>query len=155
MVNSSGKYAYVSGKSLGKYKINNDIISNVKSVNWSNEPWTITDNYFISFEGTGGNIYSYTDYINLNDFKSNLNNNPIILVYPLVEPVYEEATNEYGLPIVFEGYENGIVYIDSAVTPTTHIKSVSACGRFGKINTYPNPFPPINHVLAKGCLRNH
>lgn len=34
-----------------------------------------------------------------------------------------------------------------------HIKSVSACGRFGKINTYPNPFPPINHVLAKGSLR--
>ena len=23
-----------------------------------------------------------------------------------------------------------------------HIKSVSACGRFGKINTYPNPFTP-------------
>ena len=42
-----------------------------------------------------------------------------------VSTTYEEVTNEYGLPIVFEGYENGIVYIDSAVTPTTHIKYTS------------------------------
>ena len=49
----------------------------------------------------------------------------MIVVYPKDTIIYEEATNEYGLPIVFEGYENGIVYIDSAVTPTTHIKYTS------------------------------
>ena len=54
-----------------------------------------------------------------------LQQNPVTIVYQLAEPTYEEATNEYGLPIVFEGYENGIVYIDSAVTPTTHIKYTS------------------------------
>ncbi len=54
-----------------------------------------------------------------------LKNNPLKVVYQLAEPIYEEVTNEYGLPIIFEGYENGIVYIDSAVTPTTHIKYTS------------------------------
>ncbi len=54
-----------------------------------------------------------------------LQQNPVKVVYQLAEPTYEEAINEYGLPIVFEGYENGIVYIDSAVTPTTHIKYTS------------------------------
>ena len=56
---------------------------------------------------------------------SELQQNPVKVVYQLAEPVYEEVINEYGLPIVFEGYENGIVYIDSAVTPTTHIKYTS------------------------------
>ena len=56
---------------------------------------------------------------------SELQQNPVTVVYQLAEPTYEEVTNEYGLPIVFEGYENGIVYIDSAVTPTTHIKYTS------------------------------
>lgn len=58
-------------------------------------------------------------------FRQWLQQNPTTIVYQLVTPQYEEATNEYGLPIVFEGYENGIVYIDSAVTPTTHIKYTS------------------------------
>ena len=63
--------------------------------------------------------------IDLDGFRNYLNTSPMTLVYQLATPVYEEATNEYGLPIVFEGYENGIVYIDSAVTPTTHIKYTS------------------------------
>ena len=58
-------------------------------------------------------------------FRQWLQQNPTTIVYQLVTPQYEEVTNEYGLPIVFEGYENGIVYIDSAVTPTTHIKYTS------------------------------
>ena len=58
-------------------------------------------------------------------FKRWLQQNPLTIVYKAYTPTYEEATNEYGLPIVFEGYENGIVYIDSAVTPTTHIKYTS------------------------------
>ena len=58
-------------------------------------------------------------------FKQWLQQNPLIVVYQLAKPTYEEVTNEYGLPIIFEGYENGIVYIDSAVTPTTHIKYTS------------------------------
>ena len=58
-------------------------------------------------------------------FRQWLQQNPTTIVYQLTSPIYEEVTNEYGLPIVFEGYENGIVYIDSAVTPTTHIKYTS------------------------------
>lgn len=58
-------------------------------------------------------------------FKQYLQQNPTTVVYQLAEPTYEEVTNEYGLPIVLEGYENGIVYIDSAVIPTTSIKYTS------------------------------
>lgn len=58
-------------------------------------------------------------------FKKYLQQNPITVVYQLATPVYEEVTNEYGLPIILEGYENGIVYVDSAVTPTTSIKYTS------------------------------
>ena len=54
-----------------------------------------------------------------------LQQNPITAVYQLQTPVYEEITNEYGLPIILEGYENGIVYVDSAITPTTSIKYTS------------------------------
>lgn len=61
----------------------------------------------------------------IDEVREYLKNNPLKVVYQISEPIYEEVTNEYGLPIVFEGYENGIVYIDSAVTPTTHIKYTS------------------------------
>ena len=58
-------------------------------------------------------------------FNSWIASNPIKIIFELIETVYEEVTNEYGLPIILEGYENGIVYVDSAVTPTTSIKYTS------------------------------
>lgn len=61
----------------------------------------------------------------VNVLKQYLQQNQITVVYQLAQITYEEAINEYGYPIVLEGYENGIVYIDSAVTPTTHIKYTS------------------------------
>ena len=65
------------------------------------------------------------DFNKLQDFKDYLKQNQVKVVYKLQTPVYEEVTNEYGLPIILEGYENGIVYVDSAVTPTTSIKYTS------------------------------
>ena len=61
----------------------------------------------------------------VNEFKTWLQTNQPKIVYKLETPIYEEITNEYGLPIILEGYENGIVYVDSAVTPTTSIKYTS------------------------------
>ena len=61
----------------------------------------------------------------IDSYKNILKEKPIKVVYQLLEPIYEEITNEYGLPIILEGYENGIVYVDSAVTPTTSIKYTS------------------------------
>ena len=48
--------------------------------------------------------------------------NKVVLVYPLEEPYYEEVLNEYGEPILLEGYENGTLYIDSTIMPTTTVK---------------------------------
>lgn len=44
------------------------------------------------------------------------------VVYPLLKPVYEEVTNEFGEPIILKGYENGTVYIDSLIPPTTTVR---------------------------------
>ena len=54
--------------------------------------------------------------------KTYLSNNPIKLVIETYEPVYEEVVNEYGEPIILEGYENGTLYIDSTVIPTTTVR---------------------------------
>ena len=64
-------------------------------------------------------------YRNTDKWKKWLQQNPVTIVYQLATPVYEEIINEYGLPIILEGYENGIVYVDSSVTPTTSIKYTS------------------------------
>ena len=72
-------------------------------------------------------------------WKQWLQANPITVVYQLATPVYEEITNEYGLPIILEGYENGIVYVDSAVTPTTSVKYTSN-------NTVPTTLSNIDNL---------
>ena len=92
----------------------------------------INDNAFRVYTNAQNNTYFLftpsTDiipYRDTNKWKKWLQQNPIIVVYQLATPVYEEVTNEYGLPIILEGYENGIVYVDSSVTPTTSIKYTS------------------------------
>lgn len=55
-------------------------------------------------------------------FKTYLQQNPVTVVYPLLTPIYEEVLNECGDPILLEGYENGTVYIDSTIVPTTTVR---------------------------------
>ena len=66
-------------------------------------------------------VYKSQD-VTLEQFKTELNNNPMVMVYQLEEPVYEEVLNEYGEPILLEGYENGTIYIDSTIAPTTTVR---------------------------------
>lgn len=77
----------------------------------------------------------------IDSYKNILKEKPIKVVYQLLEPIYEEITNEYGLPIILEGYENGIVYVDSAVTPTTSIKYTSN-------NTVPTTLSNVDNLNA-------
>lgn len=63
----------------------------------------------------------------INDVKQYLTNQynqgtPMKIVHILNEPVYEEVVNEYGEPIILEGYENGTLYIDSTILPTTTVR---------------------------------
>lgn len=63
----------------------------------------------------------------INDVKQYLTNQynqgtPMKIVHILNEPVYEEVLNEYGEPIILEGYENGTLYIDSTVIPTITVR---------------------------------
>lgn len=59
---------------------------------------------------------------NTNELKQWLKSNPITVIYELAEPTYEEVLNEYGEPILLEGYENGTLYIDSVIVPTTSVR---------------------------------
>ena len=58
----------------------------------------------------------------LEELKTWLRNNNVTLVLKRLEPIYEEVLNEYGEPIILEGYENGTLYIDSTVLPTTTVR---------------------------------
>ena len=66
--------------------------------------------------------------------KTYLSNNPIKLVIETYEPVYEEVVNEYGEPILLEGYENGTIYIDSTIVPTTTVRYTPKMESFKTLN---------------------
>lgn len=72
--------------------------------------------FFINIKRTtiGGNTNTL--------LKTYLSNNPIQLIVETYEPYYEEVLNEYGEPILLEGYENGTIYIDSTIVPTTSVR---------------------------------
>lgn len=59
---------------------------------------------------------------NVNGIKKWLQQNPTKITYELKNPVYEEVLNEHGEPILLEGYENGTLYIDSTIVPTTTVR---------------------------------
>ena len=60
--------------------------------------------------------------------------NGLKFVYKLAEPYYEEVTNEYGEPILLEGYENGTIYIDSTIIPTTTVRYTPKMESFKTLN---------------------
>lgn len=60
--------------------------------------------------------------LNSNGIKNWISQNNLTVCYQLAEPTYEEVLNEYGEPILLEGYENGTIYIDSTIVPTTTVR---------------------------------
>ncbi len=79
----------------------------------------------IAFE----NIYRYGDHFNLNLreerlFNSTINEwikeNNLTVVYGLDEPIYEEIPFELQ-KIILEGYENGTLFIDTNIPPTSTV----------------------------------
>ena len=69
-----------------------------------------------------------------NGLKNWFTNNPTTIVYQLAEPYYEEVLNEYGEPILLEGYENGTIYIDSIIVPTTTVRYTPKMESFKTLN---------------------
>ena len=67
-------------------------------------------------------LFIQSTLTSVEELKQWLRTNPITVIYELAEPFYEEVTNEYGEPIILEGYENGTLYIDSTVIPTTTVR---------------------------------
>ena len=70
----------------------------------------------------------------LNSLKDWIDNNEVIIVYKTLKPIYEEVLNEYGEPILLEGYENGTLYIDSAIVPTTTVRYTPKMESFKTLN---------------------
>ena len=63
---------------------------------------------------------------------------PMKIVHILNEPIYEEVLNEYGEPILLEGYENGTLYIDSTIVPTTTVRYTPKMESFKTLNEVAN-----------------
>lgn len=84
--------------------------------------------FFINIKRTtiGGNTSAL--------LKTYLSNNPIQLIVETYEPYYEEVLNEYGEPILLEGYENGTIYIDSTIVPTTTVRYTPKMESFKTLN---------------------
>lgn len=75
----------------------------------------------------------------INDVKQYLVNQynqgtPMKIVHILNKPIYEEVLNEYGEPILLEGYENGTLYIDSTIVPTTTVRYTPKMESFKTLN---------------------
>ena len=77
----------------------------------------IKDGKLVVERNCGIRTYQESD-LDLTNVLTDMNNT----VYILDTPIYDEVTNEYGEPIILEGYENGTLYIDSTIVPTTTVK---------------------------------
>lgn len=127
---SNGVYIQIPNNKLEKpfiYDPNNIICNKFKTVdnsglhsfNYAPCIGVTTDNYIrfiIKYETMNMENYDF------NKISQWLMENPIMFMYKLAEPYYEEITNEYGEPIILEGYENGTLYIDSTIIPTTTVR---------------------------------
>ena len=82
--------------------------------------------YYALFVKFKNSTLGLNDGINVVNFiskvKEYLRNKNVTVVYELATPYYEEVLNEYGEPIILEGYENGTLYIDSTIIPTTTVR---------------------------------
>lgn len=78
---------------------------------------------FVKFKNSTLGLSDGVDVGNfISKVKEYLRNKNVTVVYELATPYYEEVTNEYGEPIILEGYENGTIYIDSTIIPITSIR---------------------------------
>ncbi len=64
--------------------------------------------------------YSTPLFSTVQSVKQHLNNNPFKILYPLEEPTYEEVPFELQ-KIILEGYENGTLFIDTNIPPTSTV----------------------------------
>ena len=97
-------------------------------------------------------LYTRVVANSLSEYKQRLQANPMTVVYELAEPYYEKISNEYGEPIILEGYENGTLYIDSVIVPTTTVRYTPKMESFKtlkevKIRNTINDFDVANNVI--------
>ena len=112
-------------RSTYKYKTASTALSDKFPSNNTND-----DFEHIRYDGSTPYSTSLQLYINKNklasssvtEVKKYLQSNPMRVIGVLAEPFYEEVLNEYGEPILLEGYENGTIYIDSTIVPTTTLR---------------------------------
>ena len=93
----------------------------------------IKDSKLVIKRNCGIRTYQESDLDNV-DVLTDMNNT----VYILDAPIYDEVTNEYGEPIILEGYENGTLYIDSTIIPTTTVKYTPKMESFNTLKEVAN-----------------
>ena len=85
----------------------------------------------------------------IDGIKTYFRNNNTKLCYPLKEPYYEEVLNEYGEPILLEGYENGTLYIDSTIVPSTTVRYTPKMESFNTLKEVSN-----NNIMLTNDINN-
>lgn len=90
-------------------------------------------------------VSSTTDINVLNEY---FKNNPTYVVYKSAT-TYEEVLNEYGEPILLEGYENGTLYIDSTIIPTTSVRYTPKMESFNTLKEVSN-----NNIMLTNDINN-
>lgn len=93
----------------------------------------IKDGKLVVERNCGIRTYQESDLDNINVL-TDMNNT----IHILDTPIYDEAANEYGEPILLEGYENGTLYIDSTIVPTTTVKYTPKMESFKTLNEVSN-----------------
>ena len=104
------------------------------------------DDYYFQVSMLKSNLSSLDKQGFKNFIKSR---NGLKFVYKLEEPYYEEVLNEYGEPILLEGYENGTIYIDSAIVPTTTIRYTPKMESFKTVKEVGN-----NNIMLTNDINN-
>ena len=106
-------------------------VLNNKFPTYTHNLWNDDKQGFVAENDINGNIDDYQiqfrinknslNSVNVIGLKEYLSLNNINILFA-TEPYYEEVLNEYGEPILLEGYENGTIYVDSVIVPTTTVR---------------------------------
>ena len=94
----------------------------------------VKGNTYIGFNVDRTLLQDTTD----NTYIEHINNLNAKIIYPITKPIYEEVLNEYGEPILLEGYENGTLYIDSTIVPTTTVRYTPKMESFSTLREVSN-----------------
>ena len=94
-----------------------DIATKSVPIGFSLRPYHSQNNYYINIRMDKNRMISN----DTNGIKDWLNKNNLVIEFPIIEPTYEEVPFELQ-KIILEGYENGTLFFDTNIPPTSTVR---------------------------------